>query len=130
MPIETDSHIVSPRDKDVKFGAYSPSVGGRPTTAPNKRSVRFADELGFDDLDASQNESRPSSAPGGSRRRKAPTGGKRRDFEASSSFEDDTTDCSQELKHSPIKSSSPEKTKPRANPGKEINTETNDPKNG
>ena len=36
----------------MQFGGYAPSLSGggdgRPTTAPDKRSVRFADDLGFD----------------------------------------------------------------------------------
>ncbi|XP_066919700.1 fas-binding factor 1 homolog [Clytia hemisphaerica] len=48
---------------DVLFGGYAPTVGAgeRPTTAPDKRSVRFADDLGLDLND--EKESRPKTAP-------------------------------------------------------------------
>ena len=42
---------------------YSPSIASdRPTTAPNRRSVRFADQLGID-LDGSITDKRPITAP-------------------------------------------------------------------
>ena len=52
---------------DIQFGGYAPSLGGgsgRPTTAPNKRSVSFADDLGFDEGDDDGIMSqRPKTAP-------------------------------------------------------------------
>lgn len=53
-------------DDDLLFGAYAPSVGGnnnnRPTTAPDRRSVHFADDLGLD-LNDDSADGRPSTAP-------------------------------------------------------------------
>ncbi|XP_065065878.1 fas-binding factor 1-like isoform X1 [Rhopilema esculentum] len=122
LPIETESPITSPREKEVKFGGYSPSVGvTRPTTAPNKRSVRFADELGFDELDFSFSESRPSSAPDGGRAKRAAT--KSRDISAGSSFEDENTDISLELSSSDFR-------KTTTKQGKKINiAKSNEPMN-
>ena len=122
LPIETESPITSPREKEVKFGGYSPSVGvTRPTTAPNKRSVRFADELGFDELDFSFSESRPSSAPDGGRAKRTTT--KSRDISAGSSFEDENTDISLELSSSDFR-------KTTSRQGKKINSaKSNEPMN-
>ena len=60
-------------EDDMQFGGYAPSLGGggdgRPTTAPDKRSVRFADDLGFDINDNDDadkllsQQSRPKTAP-------------------------------------------------------------------
>ena len=95
--VDTESPVTSPKNEDVTFGGYSPSVGEakeRPLTAPNKRSVRFADELGLDGLDLSLNDSRPSTAPGSGRSRNA---NRLKDATIGSSFEDDNTDVSLEL---------------------------------
>ena len=53
------------RQVDLQFGGYMPSSGNsRPSTAPNKRSVHFADELGLDGGDfPSEGKGRPTTAP-------------------------------------------------------------------
>ena len=104
LPIETESPITSPREKDIRFGSYSPSAGtskDRPTTAPNRRSVRFADELGFDDLDMSfpDSTSRPSTAPESGRSKTKKSVKKSKD----ASLEDDNTDVSLELSTGDLK---------------------------
>jgi len=104
--LDTESPITSPREKSVAFGGYSPSVGGameRPISAPSKRSVRFADELGFDELDLSLNDSRPSTAPGSGRSRMP---NRLKDASIGSSFEDENTDMSLDLSTSDFKRSS------------------------
>lgn len=96
--IDVESPVTSPPEKDITFGGYTPSVGGtkeRPTTAPSRRTVRFADELGFDELDVSLNESRPSTAPGS--RRSTKPNSRLKDATIGSSFEDDNTDISLDL---------------------------------
>lgn len=93
-----ENPVTASPDKEMQFGGYSPSVGGakeRPTTAPNKRSVRFADELGFDELDFSLNDSRPSTAPGSGRSMQ--TNSRLKDATIGSSFEDENTDVSLDL---------------------------------
>ena len=101
--IDADSPITSPRDKNVTFGGYSPSVGGaneRPITAPSRRSVRFADELGFDELDFSLNDSRPSTAPESGQTKKP---NRLKDATIGSSFEEENTDISLDLSTSEFK---------------------------
>ena len=57
------------QEDDMLFGGYAPSLGGgRPTTAPDKRSVRFADDIGFDvndndEMDKMLSQRRPKTAP-------------------------------------------------------------------
>ena len=75
----------------------------RPISAPSKRSVRFADELGFDELDLSLNDSRPSTAPGSGRSRMP---NRLQDASIGSSFEDENTDMSLDLSTSDFKRSS------------------------
>lgn len=70
-------------EESFHFGSYTPSAAAgsgrsrvgmaRPDTAPGKRSVRFADELGLGD-DIAMSSDRPATAPserekGGNRRR-------------------------------------------------------------
>ena len=106
VDLDTESPITSPREKSVAFGGYSPSVGGameRPISAPSKRSVRFADELGFDELDLSLNDSRPSTAPGSGRSRMP---NRLKDASIGSSFEDENMDLSLDLSTSDFRRSS------------------------
>ncbi|XP_031567504.1 fas-binding factor 1 homolog [Actinia tenebrosa] len=84
-------------EESFQFGSYTPSAaigpggpGSRPDTAPGRRSVRFADELGLDD-DLLGGASRPSTAP--PERKQATQGKGRRGMKDSggSSFDEDST---------------------------------------
>ena len=109
---DNESPVTSPREKEFQFGGYSPSIGGstptdgrgRPTTAPNRRAVRFADELGLDDNDfLSSSDNRPRSAPNNPRSRPGATKRLNKSF----SFDEDESNNSAANKN--------EKAKPLVN---------------